>query len=372
MLPISKIIILGMLVSFLPAHATEPSSSTVVDLSTLMGLEQLLPELSEKRVVFVGETHDRYDHHLNQLAIVHNQYAHNRDLAIGIEFIQQPFQSVLDDYVAGRIEESEMLRQTEYFDRWRYDFRLYRPIFSFARDNGIPLLALNIDRDITDQVKIDGMDSLSEAQRKQLPGEISREDVGYSERLKEIFELHPNATDAEFDRFMQIQLLWDESMAERAAVWLEANPQGNMVILAGSGHIIYGSGIPDRLKRRVEVSSSSVINLDQAAALEAELGDYVIMSAKQELPPSGKLGAILDAKVSPPTILGFAPDSGARAGGLKEGDAITAIGETTINTYADIRIAMLDMTVDQVIQVEVSRKRLFGGMKPLQFEVTLN
>ena len=86
----------------------------------------------------------------------------------------------------------------------------------------------------------------------------------------------------------------------------------------------------------------------------------------------GQLGAILDAKVSPPKILGFAPDSGARAGGLKEGDAITAIGETTINTYADIRIAMLDMTVDQVIQVEVSRKRLFGGMKPLQFEVRLN
>ena len=161
-------------------------------------------------------------------------------------------------------------------------------------------------------------------------------------------------------------------MAERAAVWLDANPKGNMVILAGSGHIIYGSGIPDRLKRRVAVSSSSIINLDQAAALEPGLGDYVIMSAKQELTPSGKLGAILDAKVSPPKILGFAPDSGAKLAGLKEGDAITAIGETAIKSYADIRIAMLDMTVDQVIQVEVSRKRLFGGLKTQQFEVTLN
>ena len=369
---ISLSFFLALIVAFSPVQASAPTSR-VVELSSLMELEQLLPRLSETRVVFVGETHDRYDHHLNQLAIIRNQHAHSEQLAIGIEFIQQPFQSVLDDYVAGRIDEATMLRQTEYFDRWRYDFRLYRPIFQYARDKGVPLIALNIDRDVTDAVKREGLEALSEAQKAQLPDDIYRGDEDYHQRLREVFEQHPGATEEAFDSFLLIQLLWDESMAERAADWLQNNPRGNMVILAGSGHIIYGSGIPDRLGRRVDITASSVINLDRAAALDRELGDYVIMSGKQELPASGKLGAILDGKASPPKVLSFVPGSGAKQAGLKKNDAIIQIGDTAINSYADIRIAMLDMQADQEIPVKVSRKRLFGGgMKTLDFNVVLN
>ena len=144
-----------------------------------------------------------------------------------------------------------------------------------------------------------------------------------------------------------------------------------MVVLAGAGHIMHGSGIPDRLLRRVDVPSSSVINLDRKDMLEPGLGDYVILSGKQELPKSGKLGAILDGTASPPTVIGFSPESGAKQAGLKEKDAITAIAGIAIETYADIRIAMLDMQAEDVIQVEVSRKGLFGGQKTKQFEVTL-
>ena len=359
-----------LLVGFVPAQASGPTSP-VVDLSGVMDLDQLLPKLSDKRVVLVGETHDRYDHHLNQLEIIRNQYASNPQLAIGIEFIQQPFQAVLDDYIAGRIDEADMLRQTEYFDRWRYDFRLYRPIFQFARDNRIPLVALNIDRDITDAVKEGGVESLSQEQKEQLPEEVYRGDEAYHERLREIFKHHPGATEEKFESFLEIQLLWDESMAERAAEWLKQHPQGKMVILAGSGHILYGSGIPHRLDRRIQVTSSSVINLEKAYPLQPGLGDYVILSNKQELPPSGKLGAILDATASPPKILSFVPGSGAKQAGLKKNDAIIQIGDTVIDSYADIRIAMLDMQAEQEIQVKVSRKRLFGGMKTLDLPVTL-
>ncbi len=371
MLRISRIVFLGLMLVIGPVQASDEASPTVVDMSALMSLEGLLPALSDKRVVFVGETHDRYDHHLNQLAIIKHQFQQNKQLAIGIEFVQQPFQAVLDDYVAGRIDEATMLRQTEYFDRWQYDFRLYRPIFSFARDKGIPLIALNIDRDITDAVKRGGIEGLTADQKARLPVEIDRDDEAYRERLLAIFEHHPKHEDADFDSFVEIQLLWDESMAERAAQWLQANPDGQMVVLAGAGHIIFGSGIPDRVVRRVDVSSRSVINLDQQDALEPGLGDYVIMSRKQELPASGKLGAILDATVSPPKIIGFGPGSGAQKAGLKENDAITRIAGMAIDTYADIRIAMLDMPVDEVIEVEVLRKGLFGGQKSKQFEVTL-
>jgi len=39
-------------------------------------------------------------------------------------------------------------------------------------------------------------------------------------------------------------------MAERAADYLQRNPKRRMVVLAGSGHLMYGQGIPKRLLRR--------------------------------------------------------------------------------------------------------------------------
>ena len=48
--------------------------------------------LAQNRVVFVGEMHDRYDHHLNQLAVLQALHQKNPNIAIGVEWFQQPFQ----------------------------------------------------------------------------------------------------------------------------------------------------------------------------------------------------------------------------------------------------------------------------------------
>ncbi len=96
----------------------------VVDLANLTNLEALIPRLADRRVVFVGEAHDRYEDHLNQLAIIRGLHQRGADLAIGMEMFQQPFQAALDAYIAGEIDEDEMLRRTDYFERWRFDYRL--------------------------------------------------------------------------------------------------------------------------------------------------------------------------------------------------------------------------------------------------------
>ncbi|MEW8211809.1 MAG: ChaN family lipoprotein, partial [Candidatus Thiodiazotropha taylori] len=118
--------------------AEEKTQDSVVDMSALIDVSGLIEKVSDKRVVYVGETHDQYQHHLNQLAIIKGLHAKHPDLAIGLEFFFQPYQNVLDQYIAGEIDEADLLRGTDYFNRWRFDYRLYRPIFSFAREHGIP------------------------------------------------------------------------------------------------------------------------------------------------------------------------------------------------------------------------------------------
>jgi uncharacterized iron-regulated protein len=104
-------------------------------------LERLLDAVEPKRAISVGETHVRHDHHLNQLAIIRELHERGVDLAVGMEFFQEPFQRYPDQFVAGSIDEKTLLKETEYYERWRFDYRLYRDILTFARDNAIALVA---------------------------------------------------------------------------------------------------------------------------------------------------------------------------------------------------------------------------------------
>ena len=278
---------------------------------------------------------------------------------------------MLDDFIAGRIDEEAMLKGTDYFERWSYDYRLYRPIFNYALEHGIPLIALNIDSDITDKIKLEGMQSLNETEKAQLPTDIDRDNEAYMQRLRDVFDQHPKNSNSNFEDFVEIQLLWDESMASHAAEWFKENPDGHMVVLAGSGHIMYGNGIPDRLQRRKKLTCSTVINLSEDDAVRPDMGDFVIMSELRALKPSGKMGIILDNSQSPPRVIGFTAESDADKAGLEKDDRIVRIGDRNINSYFDVRMALLDKEVDQKVTVEVMREGFFSGEENHRFEVLL-
>ncbi|MES9940960.1 MAG: ChaN family lipoprotein [Candidatus Thiodiazotropha sp. 6PLUC2] len=354
------------------AYANEKSSDPVVDLSTLIDLSSLVEKVSDKKVVFVGESHDQYQHHLNQLSIIKGLHAKHSDLGIGLEFFFQPYQKYLDLYISGEIDEAELIEQTEYFSRWRFDYRLYRPIFRFAREEGIPLIALNLESEITSQAGREGIENLSDEMKLRIPAEIDRENEAYRARLKTIYEAHPHREGSDFERFLDVQLLWDEGMAEQAAKWLKHNPDGHMVILAGAGHLIYGDGIPSRLARRVEVSQAIVLNVSSSAELNPDLADYLILAGNQELPPSGKLGVFLDVESRPPVVSGLSEGSGAAEAGLKEKDQLISIDDHPIDSYADLRIALMDREVGDTVKVEVKRERLFLGTIVETYQVTLH
>src|ERR1700676_4362544 len=203
--------------------AQDQGSVEAVDLDTTLSLDRLAAQLANKRVVFIGETHDRYDHHLNQLEIIKRLHQLDPSLAIGVEYFQQAFQAQVDDYVAGRTTEKEFLRVSEYYQSWGYDYRLYAPIFRFAREQRIPVRALNVPSDLASAVAKIGIAGLSGQQRTYLPREIGPADEAYRSRLRKAFEAHKATKPDAFDHFVEAQLVWDEGMGESAAAYLVAN-----------------------------------------------------------------------------------------------------------------------------------------------------
>lgn len=348
-------------------EARTTTSTRVVTLQGLPALESIIGQLAGRRVVYVGETHDRYDHHLNQLALIERLHARLPDLALGVEFFQQPFQPHIDAYIAREIDTAELLARSEYYRRWQFDFRLYAPILAYARERGIPVIALNVATELTSKVGQSGLESLTAEERAMLPRDIDRSDAAYRARLEAIFREHPGSEKRDFERFVDVQLLWDEGMAARAAEYLRANPSRRMVVLAGNGHLAYGAGIPSRVARRLRLASAIVL---QSGGLELapDLADFVLLSEERKLPPAGTLGVILEP-IEGVHIASFAPESAARAAGLRQNDQIVAVDDRPVASVAEVKAMLWDKSPGDRVKLTVSRG--FFDPSEKQFEVEL-
>jgi uncharacterized iron-regulated protein len=348
-----------------PVYAQDARPLQAVVLEPALSIDSLAAQIANKRVIFVGETHERYDHHLNQLAIIRRLHQLNPNLSLGVEYFQQPFQPQVDDYIAGRSTEKEFLHATQYYRTWGFDYRLYAPIFRFAREQGIPVRALNIPSGLASAAAKVGIAGLSGQQRASLPREIGTADEEYRSRLRKVFEMHKAAKPEAFEHFVEAQLLWDEGMAENAAAYLMGNPERQMVILAGSGHVAFGAGIPKRLERRIHASYT--ILLSPTEEIEPRAADFLFLGGSEELPAAGVLGIALEEKNEECRIRSLEPGGAAVKSGLKKGDVLAAIDGRTVKTTADLHLALWDKNPGDRVLVSVRRKS--SGTRDIEVEL---
>lgn len=221
---------------------------------------QLIDELNKVDIIAVGEQHDSVVHHQMQLQIIKSLYAYDERLGVGMEMFQRPYQSVIDKFFAGEISEAEFLKQTEYDTRWGYDWQLYRAIVVFAKRNDIPLAALNAPKELTDRVKAVGYDNLTDDEKKQLGPidfNVKEHREFWMELLSMIHGTH-KATPEQKERSYQVMAIWDDYMGRSAADFRKERQLQRLVIVAGSGHVEGGFGIPDRAAKYAGASRATV------------------------------------------------------------------------------------------------------------------
>ncbi len=337
-------------------------------------LPELMTKLRSERLVYVGETHTALGDHLVQLDVLRGMASRPEGLAVGVEWIQARFQPVLDDFLAGRIDEAEMLRRTEYYDRWRYDYRLYRPIVQFAKDKGIPIIALNASRELTSEIGRRGINEIPTELRSELPDSYDVSDKAYEAMLREVYNQHPSGDadgdDSGFQRFIEVQLTWDESMAQRVAEYLTQRPDGRMLVLAGKGHVNGRNGIPNRVTRRTGMRGVTISTFDPASRHFAS-ADYLVLTPDQKLPAAGLMRVLLDTRDDGVFVSGFTSGSPAKDAGLKKGDKLLTINETPIRYFTDVKIAMIDQRPGSKIAVTLERDGLLSGARTLSYEIEL-
>ncbi len=243
---------------------------------------ELTDRLLETDLICVGESHDNELCHRVQLQIIKALHASDARLGVGMEMFQRPFQGPLDQFIKGEIGEEEMLKATEYRTRWGFHWSLYQPIVDFCRNNSVPVAALNVPRELTAKISKGGFANLSDDDKKTL-GPVDYHVKAHRDHWYEtLAKMHGSmkVSDDQKERSYQVMTSWDEFMGASAATFQISRQLRRMVVLAGSGHIDLGFGIPQRAAQRTGGRTATVHVApggDASKLFATPPADYVIV-----------------------------------------------------------------------------------------------
>ena len=347
-----------------------------------MSLDGMMEMLSGARLVCVGETHDNLHDQRVGLAVVRE--LHRRfpgSVAIGMEMFREPQQGVLDRWVRGELAELEFLKESKWYDTWGYDFGAYRDLLLFAKENGIDVVALNPSRELQQAVSRSGPDNVSGELRGK-PAGIDASDPWQREVLRGIFAGHAGhgGGDNAFESFLRVQLLWEETMAQRVTEYL-SSPRGEgkiMVTVTGGWHVKYGFGLPKKVLRRMPMAYAIVLPEEisteeqkEGRQMEAEVPEvpllpadfvwYVPFESLEE--KKVRMGVRMGEKDGVLLVESVVPESPAEKAGILEGDELVSFDGNPVKESVDVVYLIGEKREGDTAAVTVRRG---GGEKTVE------
>jgi uncharacterized iron-regulated protein len=336
--------------------AAAPACTTAhggwIDVKTGQPIDRaaLFRDLVAKRpVVVLGESHTDPDHHQWQLQTLAALHGGGANLVIGFEAFPRRLQSVLGDWVAGKLTDEAFLKASEWRQFWGYDAALYMPLFQFARLNRIPMIALNVERKLVSQVGQQGWDGVPAAEREGLSAPAPAS-IDYQRELAHVYLMKkatpPGAqpqppkepdeaaiadamTQAEFKRFVAAQQTWDRAMAQALADAKRKFPDATVVGILGSGHAEGGYGVPHQLKDLGITEPTTLIPVpaeETCGLIGSGFADavFTLQRTDEAAPPPDRprLGVLLGEGDGGPRITRVVGASVAEVAGLKAGDQV--------------------------------------------------
>jgi len=315
---------------------------------------QILDRLKDLDVVLLGETHTTNDHHRWQLQVMSQLYAAHSGLVLGFEAFPRSVQPVLDKWVAGDLSEADFLKLSNWETVWKFDAQLYMPLFHFARLNQVPMIALNVDRTFIHKVSKQGWNAIPQNERLGL-GKRAAPSKDYLNMLGQIYALHgkdkkaaPTVDDPRFSSFVDVQVTWDQAMAQAIASTLNAKKNSKMIAIVGRGHLEFNYGVPHQLAALgvnklavlspwdIERPCSDLKNKRGQKVADAVFG----LSENQDVQPSPgpKLGIMIenDKDGGGVRIGDVLEKSIAQTSGLLKGDLLTMAASQPLKTTGDL------------------------------------
>ncbi len=281
---VASLFVVAMIVVAHSAVAQDvPADVILKQGQSLVSLSEALSQIRPGTVVVLGEQHGTLEQASQQLQIIENIKKNGHVVSVGFEFFEAQYQDLVDRWRGLEISEDDFLKGIHWGAG--FPFSAYRQQALFPQLNlGEHTVALNAKRTLTTKIASQGLASLNDQERGELPEGFALGNQRYFSRFKSIMQEHLPTPEA-IDRYFAAQSVWDDTMAFRANQFLAAHPEQVLVIIVGEFHVQYGGGLPDRLRARgLSVTTFSLLNLQ---GLDSE-------EQKNAVEPSAEYGSRAD------------------------------------------------------------------------------
>jgi uncharacterized iron-regulated protein len=265
--------------SLLSQANAEPKNVFRTSDRKIISYDRMLDDLQKAGIVFIGEVHDREEHHRMQLDIIKALEARKIPTAVGLEMFSYESQNDLDRWTAGKLPVEAFIQL--YYKSWGFPWPLYDDVFYYIRDNKIPVIGLNVPSEITRKVSASGFASLTPKELEKLPPETGCVvNEAYMKFIRRAYAMHGHG-DTQFLYFCEAQLLWNQGMAHNLLTFLSKHPDKTVVALTGNGHA-WKKGIPEQVHIMSEKTSYRVIlpqitgHIDPQT-VTSEDADYILL-----------------------------------------------------------------------------------------------
>jgi uncharacterized iron-regulated protein len=278
-------------------------------------LEEIVAALDKADVLFIGETHDDAVAHLLEAELLRRadesyglSSQKRRHVALSMEMFERDVQTVLDEYLAGLIQERHFLASSRPWNNYQTD---YRPLVEYAREHHLPVIAANAPARYVSRVAGSGADSLrelSQTARAWLPPlPFPQASEAYAAKFKQAMGVPPRRALSQSTQpggtsssqqpagaqagphggahLLEAQTLRDASMAYFIADFLKHERDALVVEVNGTFHSEQRLGVPEQLLHYRPKARTVVVTIlpdDGFPAFDAahlgSLGDFIIIT----------------------------------------------------------------------------------------------
>lgn len=329
--------------------SVELDSIVATETGASISAQALTEQLEDHRVVLIGEEHTGQEFHTVQLRVLELLHAENVELAVGLEMFPVERQAALDDWIRGDLDEQAFIDTADWYGSWGYNWGYYREIFLFARENAIPMVALRQPEDEDDRPNT-----------AQLP--IAPPSDDHRTLVQAFFEtdspVHGGLSPEQLDSLVASQSVRDAAMASHAMAALQDQPDRTLVILAGTGHVLYDLGIARHLSTSDSETAVSIVPVEieeDETIVRASVADYVWGVPAQTYPRYPELGVVTMQADDGLRVIYVESESPAEAAGVETGDVLTALNGAALERRRDLGEALAPAAWGDAATVTVVR-----------------
>lgn len=308
--------------------------------------QALSENLVDARLILIAEQHTNREDHRIQLRVLELLQETGRPLMIGLEMFEVEDQSLLNGWIAGQFTEQEFIEHSDWYGSWGYHWGYYREILLFARAHAIPLVALRAPWEVASESGI-APDLSSQDHRSLFKAFFGTDDP-----------VHGGLQEDQLETLFEAQCRMDVVMAFNAAEALEAHPDTTLVVLAGTGHVIYELGIARQIQRWYEGPVTTIVPVsveDANTRVRASVGDFAWGVPEMIDPAFPELGAVSVSIEGGLHIIRVEPGSPAERGGLEIGDLLTHFKDAAITAKSDLSRTLATVEWGDEVAVIIQR-----------------